>query len=970
MDVAALALNVDSSKVVQAANDLDKFAASSDRAAASSAKVNFGNQSGSIAKLVASVQSMDSKLSAIVGTLERVANAEKAVVTANDNLVNSVDKAGSALAVADSHVIAYTQHLVALARAQRAAATAPAMPRPVPVAPPRPTSAAPSLPASTPSLSSPHASASAISEVGTQSKLAAYEVSNLAFQLNDVFVGLASGQHPLTVFIQQGSQIAQIPVQAGKGFKQFGVELLNTLGIIKRTGDASLDSAASQASAVAQTIAGYGKNAAAAAISAGAEIELAEAQAAVAATATERTAAADRLAAAQQAQIAADAEAAIAAGALASANQAVAATAAEAAEAEAVALAPLGLAIAAIVAVLALFTAGLAALTSQANDDSGLKKYTTAMGYTKAEVEKLNAVTVTFGDTFKAVFQVGFERIAAAFGLTTGDIKRAWSSVLDFLITATRATIAGIYSAFAGLGYAVKRVIDNIKAGKAENPFTSLVEGHKAAYGDAQKFMDDVVKTARTDAQKRQNDMAAAMHNAPHSGGASAAAKKDPLTGILQSAQDEIDSEKTRAAAVGLSARAADEMTQRTKILNQIQKAGIPITDGLRAKVDSLSKAYADAKVAADTAAAIQGVVDSYDKQADALSDTIDTIGLYGDALIRARTELAALTSARNALPRGESLSGDDSKRVLDAADQVARQQSSSDLLTRTEKVRKDAEDAQYAMDLERKGLGLTGAAAEAYANSSERLNAAKKDGSTLSADEITQILSTADAYGKARYAIDQQKQSIADAREVTKGFWTDFIDGARQGENVFTAFATAVTNALNKIIDKLLDKGLDSMLDKLFAGGGGAGGFLSSIFGGGSTVAAPDISGVIAQTNAIRLPGFAKGGAFTNSIVSNPTLFRFANGGAIGEMGEAGPEAIMPLKRGPNGALGVQMHGGGGKPNIRMGDIHNNYSLAGAIGADGIASMVRQGGEATYSQVKRDLQSLLQQLDQDGALA
>ena len=43
----------------------------------------------------------------------------------------------------------------------------------------------------------------------------------------------------------------------------------------------------------------------------------------------------------------------------------------------------------------------------------------------------------------------------------------------------------------------------------------------------------------------------------------------------------------------------------------------------------------------------------------------------------------------------------------------------------------------------------------------------------------------------------------------------------------------------------------------------------------------------------------FAKGG-----VVGGPTVFPFANG--IGLMGEAGPEAIMPLKRGPDGALGV----------------------------------------------------------------
>ena len=45
----------------------------------------------------------------------------------------------------------------------------------------------------------------------------------------------------------------------------------------------------------------------------------------------------------------------------------------------------------------------------------------------------------------------------------------------------------------------------------------------------------------------------------------------------------------------------------------------------------------------------------------------------------------------------------------------------------------------------------------------------------------------------------------------------------------------------------------------------------------------------------------FAKGGAFTNGIVTEPTLFDMA------QMGEAGPEAIMPLSRGADGSLGVR---------------------------------------------------------------
>ncbi|MDI2589871.1 phage tail tape measure protein [Pseudomonas sp. 681] len=55
----------------------------------------------------------------------------------------------------------------------------------------------------------------------------------------------------------------------------------------------------------------------------------------------------------------------------------------------------------------------------------------------------------------------------------------------------------------------------------------------------------------------------------------------------------------------------------------------------------------------------------------------------------------------------------------------------------------------------------------------------------------------------------------------------------------------------------------------------------------------------------------FANGGAFTNGVVNTPTSFGMA-GGKAGVMGEAGPEAIMPLTRTASGALGVRALGGG----------------------------------------------------------
>lgn len=52
----------------------------------------------------------------------------------------------------------------------------------------------------------------------------------------------------------------------------------------------------------------------------------------------------------------------------------------------------------------------------------------------------------------------------------------------------------------------------------------------------------------------------------------------------------------------------------------------------------------------------------------------------------------------------------------------------------------------------------------------------------------------------------------------------------------------------------------------------------------------------------------FAKGG-----VVAAPTYFG-SGGGGLGLMGEAGAEAILPLKRGPDGALGVATEGGGAR--------------------------------------------------------
>ncbi|PIE14412.1 MAG: phage tail protein [Rhodobacterales bacterium] len=60
------------------------------------------------------------------------------------------------------------------------------------------------------------------------------------------------------------------------------------------------------------------------------------------------------------------------------------------------------------------------------------------------------------------------------------------------------------------------------------------------------------------------------------------------------------------------------------------------------------------------------------------------------------------------------------------------------------------------------------------------------------------------------------------------------------------------------------------------------------------------------------RVMPFANGG-----VVSGPTTFPMRGG--TGLMGEAGPEAIMPLARGADGKLGVRSAGGGQPVNVVM---------------------------------------------------
>jgi len=168
---------------------------------------------------------------------------------------------------------------------------------------------------------------------------------------------------------------------------------------------------------------------------------------------------------------------------------------------------------------------------------------------------------------------------------------------------------------------------------------------------------------------------------------------------------------------------------------------------------------------------------------------------------------------------------------------------------------------------------------AENYAIEVEKLNG------LLAAGGISQ-----DTFNRA---VDDLKDKAGEAGDAANELESSF-------QNAFTSFVTgastaqeAVSSLLSSLASMLANKAFESLL----GGGGKGGGFFDTI------------------SSAL---GFADGGAFSNGrvtafaaggVVNSPTVFPMANGAGL--MGEAGPEAIMPLTR-VGGKLGVRSAGGG----------------------------------------------------------
>ncbi|HFJ4337440.1 TPA: phage tail tape measure protein [Enterobacter hormaechei] len=166
----------------------------------------------------------------------------------------------------------------------------------------------------------------------------------------------------------------------------------------------------------------------------------------------------------------------------------------------------------------------------------------------------------------------------------------------------------------------------------------------------------------------------------------------------------------------------------------------------------------------------------------------------------------------------------------------------------------------------------------------------------------------------------------------------TDYSSMAAEGmKQAMGGAVTTITDMLNGNVDSWKDWGVSvlKIIQNVLVNMAVANGVSSigSLFSFGASSAATASSGTAIQNAGANFTFNAKGNvydspslsAYSNGVFQTPQLFAFAKGAGI--FGEAGPEAIMPLTRAPNGDLAVRAVGmpqvSGGVPSVNFGDIN-----------------------------------------------
>lgn len=247
----------------------------------------------------------------------------------------------------------------------------------------------------------------------------------------------------------------------------------------------------------------------------------------------------------------------------------------------------------------------------------------------------------------------------------------------------------------------------------------------------------------------------------------------------------------------------------------------------------------------------------------------------------------------------------------------------------KTQKLKEAWADLQNQMNqdisgaqLEQRLIGVDTYTSEYEKTKFDLTNQAINAGIPLTPEKIAYIDQAAQSTARYKDETDKLTDSFNNAKSITGSFFQDLRQDLWDGVSAWEAFGNAALNVLDNILSKMLDIGVDYLFEGIGSAGTSGG---TSKFSWSSVASSIGswFSGSSAPVAA------ANGGVFTNGVYNSPTLFKFANGGQFGVMGEAGPEAVMPLRRGPDGSLGVQADGVGKDVVV---NVYNNSNAQASV--------------------------------------
>ncbi len=342
----------------------------------------------------------------------------------------------------------------------------------------------------------------------------------------------------------------------------------------------------------------------------------------------------------------------------------------------------------------------------------------------------------------------------------------------------------------------------------------------------------------------------------------------DPGPGILDRLERQIA--LNRAAAASNDTLTASERLQ-VEVQRELDKVGIKLTSSKRAQITlKLAELDATGKLAAQT-----------------------------EAETKAKEQLLRLTNQLKA--------EEDNRRSANEAD-LSTIQHGDDYLQR---IRRRLEiDQDYARGLQQLRDRGVAEDSDSYQQQLRALQDARSKALVVEEDfQRRRVALMGDWTVGARAALEDFSATAANVAGATRNALNSAFENASDtladfvttGKANFADFAESVIKDFARMEARIL-------LSKAFN-------WISSFLGGGTN--APGSTGFSGNGYS---EAFANGGAFSHApglsaysggVYNSPHLFKFASGAGV--FGEAGPEAIMPLKRGPNGKLGVQASGGGG---------------------------------------------------------